>query len=371
MIQEGAGTSVNTEVKSESPVAEAPEVKETPVDEPKGLSRRDAIEVAVTALKEEPKAKEPKAKKIVEPVKEAPKFEPPSEYTREEREDFLSLTPKQQEASLRLHKSRLKTIEEIKRERAELDREKIEHGHVRELGKQLEPLLKSRGAKESAYSLLAKAAQMVNEVDANPRQAILDLIKLRKLDVSDDLLKQLKGDDPIDSKFSQELSDLRKEVNDVKSEKEALRLQHTNNQILAAWDRLGSQKNAAGKPRFPDLFDESEKGLRLASDVGSLVRNQHPHSAAFYQYLQARIPNPDDQRVLEEAYRWFNGAVDDSLEVPRTQNSKQHVAKMSRAIASTPGNSVPVEQPITKKLSRREAIALAYQQAKEREAEGT
>lgn len=338
------------------------ESKTEEVAKPEGISSRDALEVALETVRdrEKPVEKElketPQDKPADKPVMaDSPAkpsvYEPPGEWNREEKEDFKSLSPKQQEATLRLHKSRSSTLENIKAEKAELE-------WAREIAKEVTPFLKTRGDKEPAHSQVLKALRLVNELDANTHQGVVNILKAKGLAVPKELEVQ-----PETKKYTDPA--LQQEVNAIK-----MRLaqeDHAKNSSVMStlWQSFEGAKNAAGSSRFPDVSD-TDAGLRLASNIGSLVSGQTEMSKQFIANAQNRIPNLSAPRLFEEAYRFYGGRVDDS-EATRTQDTQKHVVKSSRAASSVPGRGGQSQSGPVKKLPYREAAKQALEMLRERD----
>jgi len=317
---------------------EPPEVAEDleKVEEPKGLSTRDALEVAIAAAKdkeEEAPKREPRRAIVTERnevkviTKDAPALEAPAEYSREEKDDFRASSRKSQEANLRLHKSRMGTLEQIKRESAELQ-------WSRDLVKQVEPFLKVRGDKEPTHSQLLKALKVINEIDDNPRQALAQILRAKGLDVPRELTQE-------ENKESRNIAET---ITPLQSRIDALekRIADEENQKVGAvyvnaFDAFSSATNAGGVAKYPDI-NNTESGLRLSSQIGSLVGGNSDLSRQFIASVQSRIPNAPLETYYAEAYKFYGGSVDDSL-APRSQNTQTHLQKSARAASSVPSSS--------------------------------
>ena len=360
---------------SKENVTENKEVDATKGQE-KGLSLRDALEVAHEATKPEAKVEteipkdisskenEQSAQKDVSepdgdlPAKrEQPRFQAPGEWTPEERADFESSTPKQQEATLRLYKGRVNKLEEIKREAADLQ-------WAKDLAKEVEPYLKAVGGKKKAHEALIDALKMRREFDeGDPKQAARDYLNAKGIPIPKELLE-----DADSSKISDEkIIPLQKDLDAVK-----LRLAQEDHAkvtsvLSQAWQGFERAKNAAGTPKFPDV-NNTESGIKLSSTIGSLVRGDTDLSKQFIASVRNRIPDADFHVLLSEAYRFSGGRVDDS-EAPKTQSTQKHIAKSSRAASSVPGRGAQSTSsgPVKTYKSRREATAAALAEIRERE----
>jgi hypothetical protein len=330
------------------------------------LSLRDALEVALEAQKDDAGndegvgAPSARAATDAEPgtntggdagnvsASDEPPLQPPAEFNADEKADFLLLSRKQQEAQIRLHKSRLSRLEEIKA--ASRDYE-----HVRRLAQQIEPYIKARGIKEPADVAIQKAVALWAETKADPKRSAAALLKANGLPVPRDLLES-ETRDPDQEKLSplqERLIALESRIVREDQEKAASALN-------SIWSSFEQQRNAAGSARFPDIQpDKGQSGLQLASEIGSLVSGKTPLSLQFINSVRARNPHASAETLITEAYRFLGGKVDDS-EAARTQSPQQHLYKSNRAAASVPGRGVSSSSSSVKKFkSYREALEAA------------
>lgn len=372
--------SVEENPQPDAPAVEIATVGEEPKAEPtKGLSLRDALEVAVVAEgdgkkptrtdkdklevsykgkrgREEAKLPEPKP----EPI--AKVLQAPSEWNKEEKADFEASTPKQQEAALRLHRSRSASIDEIRRARAELQ-------HIERLSQDVEPFLRAMGNKDPSAVAIQKALKMWTEFEKaeDPRAAAAEY--LRAKGKGDAIPEDWTATDA-PTKQSQENASLLKELNDIKQrlarEDHARALQP----VVETLHEFEATLNAAGKPKFPSFRsdDTSEDGLKFASQFGSLVNGVTEFSKEFIARTSARIPNLTRARLYEEAYKFSGGLVDESA-APRTQNTQKHLLQSSRAASSVPGNGTNSASSgtVRKFKTTREAAAAALAELRELE----
>lgn len=373
MLQEGK----TMQKENDSEGAEKAVSTELPIEQAEKLSTRDSLEVAIQAHKEPDAIRESdteKPRESAEASPEGPKREdktlnPPAEWSEEEKADFKASSQKSQEAALRLHRSRHSTLEEIKRNKAELQREAEEVRWAKDVVKEITPFLKVRGEKGPTHEQVIKAVKLVNEVDADTPTAVVEILKARGVqsDVVDKVKQILGATNGIQNNFPDEkIKPLQDKLNHIEgrlAQEDQARMAGMLNQ---AWTNFEQTKNAAGSSRFPDIGD-NESGLRLASSIGSLVSGQHQDSVGFFAYVRARIPGASPTQILEEGYKWFGGRVDES-ETPKTQNTQKHIVKSSRAASSIPGGRVSGTVSGPKKLDRRSALkeALRFH----REAEG-
>lgn len=361
---------------SEVEASEATEnVADSVVEEPKGLSRRDALEVAIAAEKPEPKPDKVEVKAHVrtktqkeEKAQEIKTFEPPAEYTKEEKEDFRALTPKQQEAAIRLHSASQRHRRELQAEREAINKEKEEIAWGKELVTQITPYLKSVGEKIPTHQALINALKLRKEwEEGDPREVAAAYLQAKGHKVPADLLS---NDDSTSSKklLEEMLNPLHQEIKSLKEEKTKKEFQERVQMFGQSWNKFESETNAAGTPRYPDL-QNAEAGLKLASSIGTLCNGQSATSQEFIRSVQARIPDLTYEKLFAEAYKFYGGRIDDSASAPRPISQKQHIAKSNRAASSVPGSggSLAGAGSVTKFKTRREALASSLREIRERE----
>jgi hypothetical protein len=348
------------------------------VEEVKGLSTRDALEVAIAATSKEPKpdakpdraradniikrSKDPKVAADSDRVSSKkdgstnePRLEAPAEYSRDEREDFNGLSRKQQEAALRLHKSRMSTLEQIKRESAELQ-------WSRDIAKQVEPFLKVRGDKEPTHQQILKALKVINEIDDNPRAALAEIMRAKGMDVPKELLKQ---ETPIPKEINETITPLQARLDALERKVAEEENQKVGAVYVNAFDSFASAKNAGGAPKYPDIGN-TESGLRLASNIGTLVGGRTDLSKQFIASVTSRIPDASLETLYAEAYKFYGGKVDDTS-TPRFQTTQNHLQKSNRAAASVPASGARASTSNgSTKLSYREALEKAIGELNQR-----
>lgn len=322
--------------------------EDTPIQSPSTLSLRDALEVAVEATKpaqkEEPQTEEAAPAETPQAQSE-PTYEPPAEWNREEKDDFRALSRKQQEAALRLHRSRNSVLEQIKIEKADLE-------WAREIAKEVTPFLKTRGDKEPAHAQVLKAIRLVNQLDEKPREVVIDILKAKGLPIPKELEAQ---DEPQKNSIDPHLQQKLESIESRLAREDHARVSSVMSKL---WGDFESTKNAAGSPKFPDI-NESESGLRMASNIGSLVSGQTDLSKQFIANVRARIPDVTPTRLFEEAYRYYGGRVDDSS-AAKTQDTQSHVLKSTRAASSVPGRGGQSSSGQVKKYKTYREAAAAF-----------
>ena len=349
-----------SEVETEAKTNEAEEAQSK-------MSRRDALEAAFKQVSEkvEPQAaeidrsEEKVAAENTQKTQEQTPLKAPAEWTAEEKADFEASSRKQQEAALRLHHSRHKTIEEIKTEKERLKAEKNENEKYRQLRDRIVPFAKNRGGEENIDQRLIDALDIINDLDKAPKKTVAAILKAKGIETPKELL------DDADLTTNQ-IDSLRSQVNSLITEREQEKAQAQVQILGRAFSDFEQAKNAAGSSKFPDV-NESETGLRLASNIGSLVSGKTELSKQFIASVQSRIPNLSYTRLLEEAYRYLGGKVDDST--ARPEDTQAHLKKSNRAASSVPagGRASSVSGPIKKFKSRRDATAAALAEIRERE----
>lgn len=380
-VDQGSESSVGSaEVNKEVTTETAPE---------KGLSLRDALEVAIQATKPEPKAQNEELGKSREGSAAADKgearkgadnaraptsrernkaadvssagggLEPPAEWDKDAKEDFRNSTPKAQEAALRLHRNRQSVLEEIRTGKEQIAREAAELQWAKDVVKEITPFLKTRGEKEPTHAQVIKALRVVNEIDANAKGAVAEILKAKGIPVP----KELENAGVSSTIDDAKIVPLQNQLKEVQDELASRRRAETAAVVGQAWQSFEGLKNAAGTPKYPDCGN-TESGIRLASNMGSLVSGNTELSKQFIANVKARIPDLTYPKLLEEAYRYCGGKVDDS-DTSRTQDTQEqklkHVLKSSRAASSVPGRGAPTSSsgPVKKFKTYREAAKAA------------
>lgn len=353
-----------------------------PIEKPKGLSLRDALEVAIVATEDKKEnervrtgnasssdsSEQGGAKEEVVSARdteakvpsEEPKYEPPAEYTAEEKRYFSELSRKAQEAQLRLDKSRKAKIEEIKSAQREYD-------YVKRLAESVNPYIKARGLKESPEVALTKAVEMWREFEeGDPKRAAAEYLRAKGIEPPKELLEEIQA-----NPYQEQLAPLQNKLNQIEQRIAQEDYARAGQSLTQAWSAFAEQKNAAGGPRFPDIVSNDEAGLRRASEIGSLVSGSPEllpcgiTSRQFIANVQARIPDASYLDLMAEAYKFVGGRVDES-NTSKSQTSQEHLVKSNRAASSVPGRSASVNGSVGVKKYKtyREAAAAALEQLK-------
>lgn len=365
--------------ENQESVNQADETVETPVEETKGLSLRDALEVAIAANKpEEPSDTETEGEvsggapsdrgaskptdgsgKVATNAPSVSNLQAPAEWSAEEKADWASSSPKQQEAALRLHQSRNSKLEEIKTARREYD-------SLKSLSDSMTPYLKSVGVKKPTEVALKEAVAMWKEFEeGDPAVAAAAYLRAKGKEAL--IPKDWFNENAPDPRIDEKITPLQNQVNALTMRLAQADQAQATSILSTAWGEFEGEKNAAGKPKYPDV-NESEAGLRLSSSIGSLVRGDTELSKQFVALAKSRIPNLTYNGLLAEAYKYCGGQVIDSA-VSRTQSTQEHIAKSSRAASSVPGRGAQSTSsgPVKKYKTTREAAAAALADFRERE----
>lgn len=371
--------STNPVETTESVEIEKP-VQEVETDKPEKLSVREALEKGLSESRKD----EPKGKRIVEkdqldlgpkkpnkfdksnePIKA---YEPPAQWTKEEKEDFKVLSPKQQEATLRLINSRKSEIETIRLGREEVAREREELKWAKDLAAEVTPFLKANGRAEdgNVAQTIIKAVKAVRELDTgDPLVNAVSYLRAKGKDVPEELLEAIAARAEGGEKYiAPQIQSLQNDLKDVKSKLEHRERLESVAPLVQAFDAFSAEKNALGGRRFPDL-DESEKGSKISTEMGSLLNGQTELSKQFLANAQNRIPNLTYSKLLEEAYKWCGGTVDDNAkQSSKPEDLKKHIKQSNRAASSVPGrgNRASTLSGPVKKVPLREALRLSMEE---------
>lgn len=322
----------------EPPEGEVQTPEEAPEEETEGLSRRDALEVAIAASKDDSEV--PSDGVEEETQEEAPEepeaIEPPSEWEKAEKEEFAKLPRAAQEATLNLHRKRVRAQEGIKSEKEAIAKEREELASYKQFAEQSAPLIKALGLKDPPIVALNKSVTLYNEMLTDPDGTYLRIKNAMGQDVPPEVQQHLQGKE--DS--NPEVESLRQQVESLTMKETQRETQQQAQDLGSQWSIFEGTQNAVGKPRFPDIQNDSEAGLELSSKIGSLVGGRTELSKEFIANAQARIPGLTYPKLFELAYVYYGGRVDDSQPEPtRSQDSQAHLARSRRAAASTPGRS--------------------------------
>ena len=354
------------------------EETETETKQPEKLSIRDALEVAIEAHKDKPDREEI-AKNAVEHAarssdndaqrREKPSSKPnlsplqaPGEWTPEEKADFAELTPKQQEAHLRLYQTRAKTLSELRALGEANKAAANEAKWAKDLAEKMTPILKARGDKDP-FKTISDAVELVGQVDKDHLSSVAAILAARgEKELAEMVANKAKNSGGLPAPEITALQTQVKELSSKISQKES---EERTAMIGNAWRSFETLKNASGLPKYPDI-NASESGLKMSRDIGSLVYDDTPLARDFITRVRARNPNATYETLLEEAYKYLGGRIDNSETPARTQDTQKHVVKSSRAASSVPGKSShSANGHGAVKLPLREALAKALAETKD------
>lgn len=346
-----------TETPTESPSEGAAE------ENTKGLSLRDALEVALEASKSPEKEGSDAEKRSPERVDSAPEktrdegsskvsrkaarsprapddskpLEAPAEWDAEDKELFAKSSKEQQVAALKLHQKRNATREEIQRAQEAVKREAAELQWVKDIEREVTPFLKVRGDKAPTHQQIINALKLVNELDRDPTGTVAAILQARGKQVPAELLEKHS-----DSGIDEKIAPLQKEVEYLRMKAAQEEQQRLTGALRQSWATFESEKNAAGEVKYPDIIGNDDKALKLAGNIGLLCGGQTELSKQFIALTKARIPDLTLPRLYEEAYRYYGGRVVDASDTkPSTQKNQEHLAISQRAAASKPSRVVP------------------------------
>lgn len=330
------------------------------------LSRRDALEVAIEVSRpleeiiaedEKQIKKSPmddiKAKEVEPKKQELPELTPPAEFDEQEKADFKQSPRKAQEAALRLHKSRMKTLGQIQAGFKEVN-------EYKELAKTLTPFMKSVGMNLPTEVAIKKALMHWNDVEnGDPRKVAARILQAKGLKVPQELLEDDGG-----SQFESKITPLQEKINSLESKITQAETAQVVSRMQSAWSQFENEKNAIGERKYPDITD-SESGLALASRIGSLVGGTTDLSRQFIANVQARNPDANMQDLIREAYKFHGGRINEAVHQTGTQAAADNtqIIRAKRASVSQPGRAASASSSANgdgkKYKTYREAVAAA------------
>ncbi len=335
-------------------------VKEQTVEAPEkfdGLSNRDALkrslEIHRDGKEPEEKPQAPTKTEVAQAVEA--EIDPPAEFSAAgknawKNKDIAGI----QKEYRRIHD--LRTAEITRAQNAE--RQAREEGKTyRELAKMAAPYIEARGADGvTPEKAIMEALALINEFKKGDPATVK--AELKKIGIDLDKAPSAVASVP-DEKFQA----LQSTVEELKREKEEAKFQQTVSTFETIWRDLTSLKTRTGELVFPDLLDNSEAGMRFASELGSLTQD-----ARFQSGVLRRFPNADLKTLVQEAYKYLGGKVSGEAVTVSTQANQQHVARSRRAAAATPGRTAPRvnDSNLVGKLSNRAALIKAIELARER-----
>lgn len=346
---------ITNDVVLEKPVAEQT-VPEAKYD---GLSNRDALQEAVKLHRDGKEPEAPTNKEVAQAVHAD--IEPPSEFSKEgkeawRRKDIGAI----QKEYRRIHDARTAEItraQQAERQAREVaEKERSEAKTWRELGKMAAPYIEARGAEGvSPDKAIMEALALINEFKKGDPATVKAELKKIGIDL-DQAPSQPTAALP--KEVEEKLHSLQEVANEYKKDKEAQQFQRTVETFDTIFRDLTSQKTRTGETVFPDLLDNSEKGIAFAKELGSLTQDQR-----FQAGVLRRFPDADLSVVVREAYKYLGGRVSGEPVKVSTQANQQHLQRSRRASAATPGRTAPRvnDSNLQGKLSNRAALKKALE----------
>jgi hypothetical protein len=341
----------DNDVRLEAPVEE--KTVEAPKEKFDGMSNREALEKAVSIHTESKEPLETKTQPTNAEVKEAVQadVEPPSEFSAAGKaawrnKDVAAI----QKEFRRIHDSR--TAEITRAQRAE--REAREEGKTwRELGKMAAPYIEARGQEGvTPDKAIMEALALINEFKKGDPATVK--AELKRIGIDLDKAPAQGATPSTDPKIEALLST----VEELKRDKEEQQFQKSVQHFDGIFSKLSSLKTRAGEPVFPDLLDNSQAGIDLAHEIGSLTRDQR-----FQAGVLRRFPNATFETVVQEAYKYAGGRVSGEPVKVSPQSNQQHIQKARRATSANPGRTASRVQDsnLSGKLSNRAALIKALE----------
>jgi len=292
--------------------------------------RRAAMEKAISKLnKEETEAKEPKA----EIVAEEPSLNAPAEWESEDKEDFKVLSRKQQEATLKLHSKRQKWFDSIRKEAEDVK-------HYRQMEQDVAPYLKAMDGKGvDPRTAMFKAIQLYKAAESNPNEFISEFVKAKQLDGWTKTQAENAAEKIVsDPTMQKDIFDIKSELSSRREAEDRESQELFKTSFESHWSDFENTTNEAGSKKFPSISN-TEEGIKLASNIGSLVGGQTELSKQFLSNVKTQNPDATYTDALIQAYKYFGGKVSDSREVPQVPKSNQFKTNNIRASASVPGRT--------------------------------
>lgn len=297
----------------------------------------------------DPRTKEAKEVKTAGP--DAEQIKAPGEWTKEEQEDFRSLSRKQQEATIRVYQSRVNKMSELHKKLEEVK-------WADDFAKEMSVFLQSRGDRNPRETMI-NALKFANQFggpdadEATTRRCAAEYLRAKGVTVP----KELEIGDG-DGTTNPEITPLQKQIVELQGRLDAQESAAINSAKMQVWQTFASSKNGAGAPKYSDIND-TESGKALARLIGTLVTGRTELSRQFINSVQSRIPNLTPIALYEEAYKYGGGRIDNTESTARIQDPQKHIRNSNRAASSVPGRGVSKSDSPARKLSRKDALKLA------------
>lgn len=341
---------IKTEVAAVEPAVEAVESTETKPVEPNSLSPRDALAHAISESKVETKPEVPTQKEVKAAVEVDP--EPPAEFSAKGKEAWKNKDIRgiQEEYKRVNADARREMTRAQASEKEALSKTKV----AEDLVSNVQSYLKLRGEDGPTEAQIAEAVKLVAEFRKHKGNPALLKQELKSIGIDLDA-------PPAPEAESEKITTLQSRLEALERDKEAQVYKEVAQTFNAAYQNLVSQKNRTGDPVFPDLLDNSEKGIQFGRDLGSVTQDER-----FRSQVLRRFPDADLSVFVREAYKFLGGRVaDDSATV--SKSNPQHIQKARRAAASSPGGTVSRDGngALVGKLSNRAALKKAIELSQE------
>jgi hypothetical protein len=342
---------MTNDVRLEAPVQET--TVEAPSEKVEGLSNREALEEAIGLHRDEkPEASTPTKAEVTQAVEAD--IEAPSEFSAAGKAAWrLKDISGIQKEFRRIHDSR--TAEITRAQQSE--RAAREEGKTwRELGKMAAPYIEARGTEGvTPEKAMMEALALINEFKKGDPGAIKAELKKLGIDLDRGTPSQVAA---LPKEYEEKFTQLQEVANEYKRDKEEAHFQRTVQTFEQVFDKLTSEKTRTGETVFPDLLDNSEKGIQFAQELGSLIRDDR-----FKAGVLRRFPEADLPVMVREAYKYLGGRVSGEAVKVSAQASEQHIQKSRRAAAASPGRTAPRvnDSNLQGKLSTREALMKAIE----------
>ncbi len=265
---------------------------------------------------------EPKTSKVApDPVAPEEIIEAPTEFNAQEKEAWAKGDRKSiRQAWDRVNQGRLSHVTRLENE----------HRSTRELVQSLNPYIEAAGYEgKTPQQAVMEALAFVNAFRKDPASAIREVSQMTGLTQEQIWNAQTQAAQQENS----QIVALQNRLAETESFVAQENLNRTAQQFGAAMNDLTAEMNNAGTQRYPDL-QETEAGMRLAHDIGSLIRSEQ-----FVQTVRNRIPGASYKDLFAAAYKTLGGRVDDSEGTRFQGGNQKHVLKSRRAASSQPGRS--------------------------------
>lgn len=326
------------------------------------LSNRDALEAAISEKRQVSEEAKPIATEqniTNKEIKQAvdADIQPPAEFSAAGKKAWAekNLSEIQKEYA-RIHTARTQEITRAQR----AEREAREDAKTwRELGKMAAPYIEARGQQGvTPQQAMMEALALIQEIKKGDPSSIKSELKKIGIDLDSQNSHSSTAKNFDDSK----INTLQERLERLESERENQRIQTLAITYDNVFKKVISEKTRTGETVFPDLLDNSEKGIEFAKELGSLTQDQR-----FQAGVLRRFPDADLSTVVKEAYKYLGGKVAGESVTVSPENNTTHIVKSRRAAASTPGGIVKRNDPssLIGKLSARAALARALEEQQE------